>query len=67
MRAFIERQGQNKIDSILEQANHDFKHGKEKLIEEERVRLVEKFEKDLSIAEINTKIERSAALNKVRI
>ena len=67
MKAFIESQGEKKIAEILEHAKMEFKHGKEKLEEEEKVRLVEKFEKDLTIAEINTKIERSAALNKVRI
>ena len=37
------------------------------MVDEEKTRLSEKLEKDLQIAEINTKIERSAALNKVRI
>ena len=37
------------------------------MIDEEKQRLIEKFEKDLSIAEINTKIKRSADLNKIRI
>jgi hypothetical protein len=55
------------VKEIQEQAQKDFNEGKEKMVEEEKVRLVEKFEKDLAIAEINTKIERSAALNKVRI
>lgn len=51
----------------MSQANHDFTVGKDRMIEAEKIRLVEKFEKDLSTAEINTKIERSAELNKVRI
>lgn len=67
MKNFIQAQGAKKVKEIQEQAQKDFNEGKEKMVEEEKVRLVEKFEKDLAIAEINTKIERSAALNKVRI
>ena len=67
MKNFIEAQGAKRVKEIKEQAQRDFTEGKEKMVEEEKVRLVEKFEKDLAIAEINTKIERSAALNKVRI
>jgi len=37
------------------------------MIEEEKQQLVAKFEKDLKTAEINAKIERSAALNQIRI
>jgi hypothetical protein len=37
------------------------------MIEAEKVRLAEKLEKDLNIAEVNMKIERSAELNKARI
>ncbi len=37
------------------------------MIEQEKIRLTEKFEKDLNVAEINIKIERSSELNKVRI
>ena len=67
MKNFIEAQGAKRVKEIKEQAQRDFTEGKEKMVEEEKVRLVETFEKDLAIAEINTKIERSAALNKVRI
>lgn len=67
MKSFIERQGDAKVADIVAQSNIDFNYGKDKMIVEEKVRLVEKFEHDLSVAEINTKIERSAALNKVRI
>ena len=37
------------------------------MIVAEKIRLAEKFEKDLNVAEINIKIERSSELNKVRI
>jgi V-type H+-transporting ATPase subunit E len=37
------------------------------MIEAEKVRLAEKLDKDLNIAEVNMKIERSAELNKARI
>ena len=46
---------------------NDFTVQKEKMIEAEKKRLYEQFNKDLNIAEINLKIERSAAQNKVRI
>ena len=51
----------------LYKQNITFTFGKEKMIDEEKQRLIEKFEKDLSIAEINTKIKRSADMNKIRI
>lgn len=37
------------------------------MVEEEKQVLIDKFEKDLNTAEINAKIERSAALNQLRI
>ena len=39
----------------------------EKMIEAERKRLTDQFKKDINIAEVNMKIERSAELNKTRI
>ena len=46
---------------------NDFTVQKEKMIEAEKKRLYEQFNKDLNIAEINLKIERSAEQNRVRI
>ncbi len=67
MKAFIIKQGKAKVKEITDHAERDFTYGKDKMVDEEKTRLSEKLEKDLQIAEINTKIERSAALNKVRI
>lgn len=61
------KQGNAKVKEINDHASRDFTYGKDKMVDEEKTRLAEKLEKDLQIAEINTKIERSAALNKVRI
>ena len=64
---FIKAHGQERIAEIKQQSEHDFTVGKEKMIEAERKRLTEQFKKDINIAEVNMKIERSAELNKTRI
>ena len=46
---------------------NDFTVSKEKMIDAEKKRLYEQYNKDLNIAEINLKIEKSAEANKVRI
>jgi V-type H+-transporting ATPase subunit E len=45
----------------------DFTVVKEKTIEAEKKRLMEQYEKDVNIAEVNLKIARSAELNRARI
>ena len=57
---FIKAHGDERVNEIKQQADADFTVGMEKTIEAEKKRLLEKQEKDLNIAEINLKIERSA-------
>ena len=64
---FIKSHGDERVAEILEQANQDFSIGKEKMIEAEKIRLADKLKKDLAMAKVNMKIERSAELNKARI
>jgi len=64
---FIKAHGQERVQEINRQAQADFTVGMEKTIEAEKKRLLEKQEKDLNIAEINLKIERSAEQNRQRI
>jgi len=64
---FIRAHGNERIAEIKQQSEHDFTVGKEKMIEAERKRLTDQFKKDINIAEVNMKIERSAELNKTRI
>ena len=49
------------------QMENDFTVQKEKMIEAEKKRLYDQFNKDLNIAEINLKIEKSAQQNQIRI
>ena len=49
------------------QMENDFTVQKEKMIDAEKKRLYDQFNKDLNIAEINLKIEKSAEANKIRI
>ena len=67
MIAFIQAHGNERVDEIQMQAENDFTVQKEKMIEAEKKRLNDQYEKDLSIAEINLKIEKSAKENKIRI
>lgn len=64
---FIQQHGKERVQEIEEQGHMDFTVIKEKTIEAEKKRLTEQFEKDLNIAEVNLKIERSAEANKTRI
>lgn len=64
---FIKAHGDERVNEIKRQANQDFTIGMEKTIEAEKKRLLEKQEKDLNIAEINLKIEKSAEQNRQRI
>ena len=64
---FIQQHGRERVDEINAQAEMDFTVLKEKTIEQEKKRLSEQFTKDINIAEVNLKIERSAELNKTRI
>ena len=64
---FIQQHGREKVDEINGQAESDFLVDREKTIEAEKKRLDEQFTKDINIAEVNLKIERSAELNKTRI
>jgi V-type H+-transporting ATPase subunit E len=64
---FIQQHGKERVGEIKEQANMDFTVVKEKTIESEKKRLMEQFEKDVNIAEVNLKIARSAELNRARI
>ena len=67
MIAFIQAHGKERVSDINMQMENDFTVQKEKMIEAEKKRLYEQFNKDLNIAEINLKIEKSAEQNKVRI
>ena len=67
MIAFIRQHGEERVEEIRAQGIHTFSITKEKNIELDKKRLTEQFEKDISIAEVNLKIERSAELNKTRI
>jgi len=64
---FIEAHGKERVSDINMQMENDFTVQKEKMIDAEKKRLYEQFNKDLNIAEINLKIEKSAQANKVRI
>ena len=67
MIAFIQAHGNERVDEIQMQAENDFTVQKEKMIEAEKKRLYDQFNKDMNIAEINLKIEKSAEQNKIRI
>ena len=60
MIAFIQAHGKERVSDINMQMENDFTVQKEKMIEAEKKRLYEQFNKDLNIAEINLKIEKSA-------
>ena len=60
MIAFIQAHGKERVQEINMQMENDFVVQKEKMIEAEKKRLYEQFNKDLNIAEINLKIEKSA-------
>lgn len=47
MKSFVIRQGQAKVKEITDHAERDFTMGRDKMVEEEKTRLTEKFEKDL--------------------
>jgi len=64
---FIQQHGRERVAEIKEQATMDFTVVKEKTIEAEKKRLMEQYEKDVNIAEVNLKIARSAELNRARI
>ena len=60
MIAFIQAHGKERVSDINMQMENDFTVQKEKMIKAEKKRLYEQFNKDLNIAEINLKIEKSA-------
>lgn len=64
---FIKKHGEERVQEIRDQANMNFTVEKEKQIESEKKRLTEMHEKNINIAEVNLKIERSAEANKTRI
>jgi len=64
---FIKKHGEERVQEIRDQANMNFTVEKEKQIESEKKRLTEQHEKNINIAEVNLKIERSAEANKTRI
>lgn len=64
---FIKQHGNERVTEIQQQTEVDFTVQKEKLIHAEKRRLHNQFTKDLSIAEINLKIEKSAQQNQERI
>ena len=55
------------MQEINDQADEDFNIGKEKMIEKEKVKLEQQFDKLLQDTEVNLKIEKSAEMNKARI
>ena len=57
---FIRQHGNERVAEIQRQTENDFVVQKEKLIHTEKRRLMNQYQKDLSIAEINLKIEKSA-------
>ena len=67
MLEFIRQHGNERVAEIKRQTQEDFVVQKEQLIQKEKQRLTNQFNKDLSIAEINLKIEKSAEQNKERI
>lgn len=67
MKAFIDNGAKAKVSEIDKQAQNDFNYGKSKLMEEGKTETVEAFEKKLEEAKRDIKIERSKALNQVRI
>jgi hypothetical protein len=64
---FIQQHGKERVAEIRDQANSDFTVVKEKTIEAEKKRLMDQYEKDVNIAEVNLKIARSAEMNRARI
>lgn len=64
---FIKKHGEERVQEIRDQANMNFTVEKEKQIESEKKRLFDQHDKNLNIAEVNLKIERSAEANKTRI
>ena len=64
---FIRSNGKERVDEIRHQTKTDFNVQLERMIDAEKKRLTSQYEKDLNIAEINLKIERSAEQNKQRI
>lgn len=64
---FIKAHGTERVRDIESQTQTDYVVQKEKLIMSKRKQLFDQFEKDLNIAEINLKIQKSAEQNKARI
>ena len=64
---FIKAHGNERVQDIQNQTQTDFVVQKEKLMMARKKQLMDQFNKDLNIAEINLKIEKSAQQNKQRI
>ena len=64
---FIQAHGKERVNEIQAQTETDYVVQKEKLIAAKRKQLADQFAKDINIAEINLKIQKSAEQNKQRI
>lgn len=60
---FIQTQGKERVSQIEQQMQEDFTVQSEKMIQAEKQRLQDQFQKDLKTAERDLKIARSKNLN----